>query len=178
MQKNGTGPSADRRLPAVGRGERRRLLEPGLRALEPEDPLDDRADDEEEQDRRLEDADEVGRDAGLDLHRRGARAHRPKGAPPGRSRSGSSARAGRRRSRRSRPSCRSRRHRVGRAEQVGRAGHAAEHARHGHRPDDQALRRHAGVAGRVGAGAGDPDLESARRPENRSQPYRTAMIGA
>ena len=62
-----------RRLAAVGRGERLRLiLAAGLGALEAEDALDDRADDEEEQDRRLEDADEVGRDAGLDLHRRGA----------------------------------------------------------------------------------------------------------
>ena len=57
------------------------VLDAGRRApLQPEDALDDRAGHQEEQDHRLEDADELGRDAGLDLHRRQRRRASPRTA--------------------------------------------------------------------------------------------------
>ena len=56
------------------------LVEAGVGALQPEDALDDRAGDQEEQDRRLEDVDELDRDAGLDLHRGRRRCASPRRA--------------------------------------------------------------------------------------------------
>ena len=50
---------------------------PAAGAAQPEDPAQDGADDQEEQDHRLEDVDQLGRDPGLDLHQAGAGAHRP-----------------------------------------------------------------------------------------------------
>ena len=156
--------------PRLGRREGlRRVLEAGLRPLEPEDPLDDRAHDQEEQDRRLQDADQIGGYAGLDLHRGGAGPHRSEqeGCEDDPDRPWSHPEQGHRDG--VEPDGRPvrRRHRVGRAEQVGRAGDAAEHAGHGHRPDDEVARGHAGIAGGVRTRARDADLESARRPKQQ-----------
>ena len=158
-----SGSSPPRRTCREGRG----LVHAGLGALQPEDALDDRAGDQEEQDRRLEDADELGRDAGLDLHGRRAGPHGTE--QQRREDDADRARASEQRDR-------------DRVEADGRAvrdvigcvapSRSVAPAMPASIPDTVivqmiSVRRHARVARGVRAGAGDPDLEAAGRPEQQ-----------